>query len=56
MHGFYYNEIDKMISFDIIIDFKIQDREKLYKEIYNEVQNKYKDYYIDITLDIDISD
>ena len=56
MHGFYYNEIDKMISFDIIIDFKIQDREKLYKEIYNEVQDKYKDYYIDITLDIDISD
>ena len=56
MHGFYLDEEDKTISFDIIIDFKINNREEVYKEIYEEVQNKYKDYKIDITLDIDISD
>ena len=56
MHGFYLDEEDKSISFDIIIDFKIKEREKIYQEIYEEVQNKYKDYKIDINLDIDVSD
>ena len=56
MHGFYLDEEDKSISFDIIIDFKIKNREEVYKEIYEEIQNKYKDYKIDIALDIDVSD
>ena len=56
MHGFYYDEADKTISFDIIIDYNIKNREDLYKEIYDEIQNKYKDYTINITLDFDISD
>ena len=56
MHGFYFDESDKFISFDIIIDFKIKNREEVYKEIFDEVQEKYKDYKISITLDIDISD
>ena len=56
MHGFYLDEEDKSISFDIIIDFKIKDREEVYKKIYKEVKNKFKDYKIDITLDLDVSD
>ena len=56
MHGFYFDEKEKTISFDVIIDFKVKDREEVYKEIYDEVKSKYKDYRIDITLDIDISD
>ena len=56
MHGFYFDEEDKSISFDIIIDFKIENREEVYQKIFDEVQNKYKDYKISITLDIDISD
>ena len=56
MHGFYFNENDKSISFDIIIDFKIKNREEVYKEIFDEVKEKYKDYKISITLDVDISD
>ena len=56
MHGFYLDEVDKVISFDIIIDFNVEDREKVYKEIYDEVKNKYNEYMISITLDVDISD
>lgn len=56
MHGFYYDEEDKSISFDIIIDFKIKNREELYNEIYDEVHKKYNDCIINITLDVDISD
>ena len=56
MHGFYLDYEDKNISFDIIIDFKVKNREEVYKEIYEVVQNKYKDYKIDIHLDIDVSD
>ena len=56
MHGFYIDFVDKYISFDIIIDFKIDNREEVYKKIYDEVSEKYNDYKISINLDIDISD
>ena len=56
MHGFYYDEKEKNISLDIIIDFEVKDREELYKEICDEIQEKYKDFTLDITLDLDISD
>ena len=56
MHGFYIDEIEKHISFDIIIDFKIKNREEIYKNIYDEVKSKYKNYNINITLDVDMSD
>lgn len=56
MHGFYIDEQEKTISFDIILDFNIKDREEEYRAIYDEIQKKYNDYKINITLDIDISD
>lgn len=56
MHGFYLDYEDKTISFDIIVDFNIKDREKLYEKICDEIKEKYQDYTISITLDIDISD
>ena len=56
MHGFYFDEEDKSISFDIIIDFNAKNREKIYIKIYEEIEAKYKDYKINITLDVDMSD
>ena len=56
MHGFYIDEKEKEISFDIIIDFKEKNKEEIYKQIYDKVKEKYKNYKIEITLDIDISD
>ena len=56
MHGFYFDEEDKTISFDIIIDFKVKNREEVYTQIYDEIKEKYPSYKINITLDIDVSD
>ncbi len=56
LHGFAFNEEDKEIRFDIVIDFAADDREKLYNEIVSEVQSKYPDYKLRVTLDSDFSD
>ena len=56
MHGFYLDIQDKTLSFDIIIDFKAKDREKIYQDIYDVVQKEFKDYKITITLDVDMND
>ena len=56
MHGFYLDNENKTLSFDIIIDFNTKDREEIYRDIYDQVQKEFKGYKIAITLDIDISD
>lgn len=56
MHGFYLDTEDETLSFDIIIDFKAKDREKIYQAIYDEAQKEFKKYKITITLDVDASD
>ena len=56
MHGFFADISAKTVSFDIIIDFSVEEREKLAEEIKKEVAAIYPDYDIHITLDIDASD
>ena len=56
MHGFYINDKEKMINFDVIIDFADKDRQKTFKKIYKAIKKEYPDYRISITLDYDISD
>ena len=56
MHGFYFNEEEKRIQFDIIIDFDAPDRIALYKHIVQEVQEAYPDYTVNVALDVDLTD
>lgn len=56
MHGFYINERENSINFDIVISFSDKQRNETFKQIYEEIQNKYKDYKLHITLDFDVSD
>ena len=56
MHGFYLNKNEKIINFDIIIDFSNENREDVYKEIYNKIKELYPEYELNITMDIDILD
>ncbi len=56
IHGFYINQKEKEISFDIIIDFSDRKREETLKNLHDKIQKEYPDYKINITLDFDISD
>ena len=56
MHGFYLDIKDKVISFDIIIDFKAKEHEKIYRDICDQVQKEFEGYAIAIALDVDTSD
>lgn len=55
MHGFYIDEDRKLISFDIIVDFKY-DAEKIKNEVQESLNKQIKDYKIYIVLDSDFSD
>ena len=47
-HGFYIEEKNKSIRFDIIIDYSVKNREEIYNKILNDVKSKYPDYTINI--------
>ena len=56
MHGFYVNEAEKRIQFDVVIDFDSPDRDAEHAAIVDEVQRMYPDYTLIVTLDADVSD
>ena len=53
-HGFYLEEKNKSIRFDIIIDYSKKNQEEIYTKILNDVKMKYPSYSINIKVDIDI--
>ena len=56
LHGFYVDEDNNNISFDIVTSFNVKDEELLKKEIINKLKKKYKEYNYTIIIDRDISD
>ena len=56
MHGFYVDEENKTISFDLIIDFKAESIEKVKDEVVKEIKEKYPEYNYYVILDTDFSD
>ncbi len=56
LHGFYVDEKEKLISFDLIIDFDSIDPIKIKDEIIEKLNKKYPKYKIEVILDKDISD
>lgn len=55
IHGFNFNEAERTIRFDIVLDFAA-DRTALYQKICDKVQGMYPDYKVLIVMDSDISD
>lgn len=56
LHGFSFNEEEKEIRFDVVLDFAAPDRAELFSKINAEVQKKYPDYRLITTLDNDMAD
>jgi len=56
MHGFYLNEAEKTIQFDVVLDFEAPDEMALYADIVKDVQAIVPDYKLVITPDKDITD
>ncbi|WAW14337.1 cation diffusion facilitator family transporter [Peptostreptococcus equinus] len=53
MHGFYLLREEKLIYFDVIIDYSIANREEDFDKLCEEVKTKYPLYKFEITMDID---
>ncbi len=54
VHGISADLNTKTIRFDVILDFDVEDRNKLFEEIVSEVQKTYPEYLLKPTLDLDI--
>ena len=56
IHGFYVDEPEKRVTFDVVIGYEEKDREGIINKIRAIMEEKYPDYTYYITLDYDISD
>ena len=56
IHGFYYDEPEKMIRFDIIVSFSAPDRHRVYREVCEAVQAAYPDHTLQVVMDTDFSE
>ena len=54
VHGFYADMEKKSVQFDVILDYSIPDRDRIYREICSGLEEKYPDLSFRITQDIDI--
>ena len=56
MHGFYMNQAEKQIRFDIVVSFDAKDRSAVYRKICEQTQKAFPDYRLQITMDTDFSE
>ena len=56
MHGFYVDEELKIITFDIIFEFDVKNKEEIRNGVIKELKKKYPEYKYLIIIDSDISD
>ncbi len=55
-HGFYLDEVNKTMRFDIIVSFDSHDMFATYKQVLCDIKNAFPDYDVQIQLDTDVSD
>ena len=55
LHGFYVDK-EKNVYFDLIIDFKVENKQHLKDEIVEKIKEKYPDYNYNVIIDSDITD
>ncbi|MBQ9266933.1 MAG: cation transporter [Clostridia bacterium] len=55
VHGFYVDK-ENNVYFDLIIDFKVEDRAEMRNEIVAKLKEKYPAYHYNVIIDSDITD
>ncbi len=55
-HAIYINDENKDISFDVLVDFTVNDKEKLKDELIKKISNTFNGYNIDVNFDTNYSD
>ena len=56
IHGFYVDEKEKEIYFDMIIDFEEKNPEQIRKEVIKKLSDKFDEYKYNVIIDTDFSD
>lgn len=56
MHGFYFDEKEKRVSFDLVISYSAPSAVGVCEEVKKQISLKYPDYAFDINIDHDFSD
>lgn len=56
IHGFYCDTEEKIIRFDIVIDFAASDNQEVHKKVLEAVKELYPEYEVTVQLDSDFSD
>lgn len=54
IHGFHADEDSKTVSFDVILDFALKDRDAVFADIRSEVEAAYPDHSFNIIQDFDV--
>ena len=54
VHGFSADLERKIIQFDVVLDFALDDRQECFREICEDVQQAFPDYEIRPVMDLDI--
>ena len=56
MHGFYMDQAEKTIRFDVVVSFDAKDRKQVHREVCEKVQKEYPDYKLQVAMDTDFSE
>ena len=56
MHGFFVDEEQKIMRFDIIVTFDTPDMHAMFNHVVEDVKNAFPDYDVQVQFDFDISD
>ena len=56
IHGFYVDEKNKKVYFDLIIDFECEKPEQIKEDLINKLEKLYPEYNFNVILDADFTD
>lgn len=56
IHGFYLDQDEKTMRFDVVISFIAGDRREVYTEVVADVQQVFPDYQLQVAMDMDFAE